>query len=224
MYVLMCCSALNIAALCGGGGWCFYQYELFSFYTALLRVLYWPNITFQAWNMFEKLMETFKHTLSSCHVEEEPCVKIGSCRSRVHPNLSYLQALSRLRREGGENWSYSVTPQGILNTHKTLWSLGTRVGKSDLPGSMTATFLPIWVIWVAAAGLCGSDTLWVGFLFTQVSCYCPQHLPHQPAQPHSITFGRAWLVCSISVVSELGTELLSLGKQQASHFGLLFLV
>lgn len=36
---------------------------LLIFYTALWRVLYWPNFRYQGSDTFEKLMETFRHIL-----------------------------------------------------------------------------------------------------------------------------------------------------------------
>lgn len=49
-----------------------------------------------------------------------------------------------------------------------------------------------------SAGLWGWGVLKVDSFFTQTSCFCPQHLPHQPAWCLCIAFGRAWLVCSSS--------------------------
>lgn len=122
-----------------------------------------------------------------------------------------------------DNWGYSVTPQSILNTHKPLWGTGGWVGKGNLPGSETATSWPIWARQGVAAGLRDRDTLWVGFLFTQISC-CPQHLPPPASMSprHRIWQSFAGLQY-FSCLLEPGTRLLSLRKQQAPHFGLSFL-
>lgn len=157
----------------------------------------------------------------SCHAVQESRMKAGSCRSRVYPDLSYLQVLSRLRMgHSGQLRLFSHTT-GILNTHKPLWGTGGWVGKGNLPGSETATSWPIWASQGVAAGLRDRTTLWVGFLFTQISCCCPQHLPPPAsmAPRHRIWQSFAGLQ-HLSCLLEPGTRLLSLGKQQAPHFGL----